>query len=86
MNKLEAIIEDYPDGTFLIADGFDDCIIGVCEQSMRIIYSVNKCIDNLMTQDMDALDACEYFEYNVAGSYVGEHTPIWCYDNYDYHE
>ena len=24
----------------------------------------------------------EYFEYNVSGAYVGEQTPIWCYDNF----
>ena len=28
-------------------------------------------------------DAIEHFEYNVAGSYVGEKTPVWVYDCQD---
>jgi hypothetical protein len=47
---------------------------------MRLIYSVAKCIDILTKQGMDELDAVEYFEFNVSGSYVGEKTPIWCED------
>ena len=27
---------------------------------------------------MDYLEAMEYFDYNVRGSYVGEKTPIFC--------
>ena len=27
-------------------------------------------------------ESIEYFEYNVSGSYMGEKTPIWCYDNF----
>jgi hypothetical protein len=22
----------------------------------------------------------EYFDYNVSGAYVGEKTPVWCWD------
>jgi hypothetical protein len=29
---------------------------------------------------MEMEDAIEHFEYNVAGGYVGEKTPIWVYD------
>ena len=78
---LEEIINNYPEENFLTADGFNDAIIGVDTKSMRLIYSVTKCIDVLMI-DMSEEDAYEYFEFNVAGSYVGEKTPIWCYDNF----
>ncbi len=27
-------------------------------------------------------DAIEYFNFNVSGSFVGEKTPIWCFDNF----
>ena len=76
---IEEIIERYEDEVFLKADGFDDAIIGVDEQTMRLIYSVSKCIEILMV-DMDHIDAIEYFSYNVSGAYVGEKTPIWCSD------
>lgn len=74
---LEYILEQYEDEQFLIADGFDNAVIGVEETSMRLIYSVNKCIE-ILTEDMSEEDALEYFSYNVIGSYVGEKTPIWC--------
>jgi len=38
--KLESILENYPDETFLKADGFDDAIIGFDEHSLRLIYSL----------------------------------------------
>jgi len=78
---LEGIIEHYAEETFLKADGFDDAVIGVEEPSLRLIYSVGKCIEILITkEDMDLEDALEHFSYNVSGSYVGEKTPIWSQD------
>ena len=75
------IFEQYPEDEFLIADGFDDAIIGVDDKSMKIIYSVSKCVEILM-KDMNYDDALEYFDYNVRGSYMGDKTPIWCDDNF----
>jgi hypothetical protein len=75
----EKILELYGDDELLLADGFDDAIIGFDEQSWRVIYSVRKCI-NVLMKDMDELEAIEYFSYNVSGAYVGDKTPIWCYD------
>lgn len=79
---LQAIIDSHPDEQILIADGFDDAVIGIEIPSMRLIYSVQKCIEILMEDDMDELDAVEHFYYNVSGAYVGEQTPIWCHDNF----
>lgn len=82
---LEEILEYYPDDTFLKADGFDDAVIGVeIRDPMRLIYSVKKVIEILITDDeMSLEDALEHFEYNIRGSYVGEQTPIWCDDMYE---
>ena len=78
---FEEILERYSEEELLIADGFNDAIIGIDESSLRIIYSVKKCIEILM-KDMSEEDALEYFSYNVSGAYVGEKTPIWCEDNF----
>jgi hypothetical protein len=78
---IDEIIEQYEDEIFLKADGFDEAIIGVDESSMRLIYSYNKCIE-ILCREMCEEDAVDYFAYNVSGSYVGEKTPIWCYDNF----
>jgi hypothetical protein len=79
-NKMiDKIIEQFPDEEILMADGFDEAIIGIDTVSMRLIYSVTKCISILCLDDeMEIDDAIEHFDYNVRGSYVGEKTPIWC--------
>lgn len=82
MSMLKEIIDSFPDENILIADGFDDAIIGIDMHSMRVVYSVKKCIDILMDGEMEYVDAVEYFEFNVSGAYVGEQTPIWCQDNF----
>ena len=79
---INEIIEQYEDETFLKAEGFDEAIIGLDETTMRLIYSVSKCIE-ILCRDMSEEDALEHFDYNVSGSYMGDKTPIWCYDIFD---
>lgn len=66
----------------LVADGFDDAVIGISFGANPVaVYSVQKIIDILVEGDeMDVSDAIEHFEYNIAGSYLGEKTPIYVYD------
>ena len=80
---LQSIIEDYGDEPILIADGFDSAVIGIATDFTlpRLIYSVSKCLA-ILGDDMDEEDALEYFTFNVSGAYVGENTPIWCWDMY----
>ena len=75
MDRKE-IAEQYPE--LLVADGFDKAIIGVSTSfnKMSVAYDTKKCIEILMTRDkMSREEAIEYFEYNVTGAYIGEHTP-----------
>jgi hypothetical protein len=78
---INEIIERYEDELFLKADGFDDAIIGIDENQMRLIYSVSKCIE-ILSAFMTEEEAMEHFYFNVSGSYVGDKTPIWCFDNF----
>lgn len=80
MTKKELIVESYPDETFMVADGFDDAIIGICERTNRVIYSTKKVLEILVEEGMEYEDALEHFSYNVSGSYMGEMTPIFCND------
>jgi len=82
---LEKIIENYPDNEILKIDGFDDAVIGYHEQSNRIIYSVKKVIDIVFNEmqnadDFTLEDAFEHFAFNIESAWVGEFTPILCYD------
>lgn len=73
--KIDQIIEEYPDESFVIADGFDDAIIGVDEDKLKIVYDIDRIIDILIEDGMNYDDAIEFYQYNIVGSYVGENTP-----------
>ena len=76
-SKLQQILELYPDDTFVIVDGFDDAIIGVDDNNLKIVYDIDEVINILMREEMTVDEAIEYYEYNIAGSYVGENTPLF---------
>jgi hypothetical protein len=66
------------------ADGFDGAILGICEfwgmdgRTNAVLYDRDKCIDILVKRDgMSHEEAEEYFDFNVAGAYVGPFTPVF---------
>ena len=60
----------------MLADGFDHCIIGACIKTGRAVYNAERIVETL-TADMSEEEAWEYFDFNIAGAYVGEMTPIF---------
>ena len=82
-NYLEENYYDYPH--LLLADGFEQAFVGVVEGmgfAPKACYDKWKCYDILMERDgMSFEEATEYFEFNVAGAYAGEHTPAFI-DNF----
>ena len=81
MKMLEQILKWFPDDDLLKADGFDDAIIGIDDSSLRLIYSVKKCIDILIADGLTEDDAIDFFNFNTKCAWVGEKTPIWCNDD-----
>jgi hypothetical protein len=72
------ISEEYPD--LLKADGLDDAIIGVVQRMgiQAICYDEDKVIEILMERDgMTYEEAIEYFDFNIAGAWVGDSTPFF---------
>ena len=65
----------------LFSDGFDEALTGVCYQFGRpptATYDYDKCIAILVEGDgMTRIEAIEFFEFNVSGSYVGDSTPVF---------
>lgn len=65
----------------LLCDGFDDAIIGIAERPNLgpvVAYSVEKILAIMVARDnMTYEDALEYYEYNIAGAWMGEFTPIY---------
>ena len=76
-------LQECSDEPLLFADGFDDCIIGVSDDfgKMRVVYSVEKMIENLMSSGDTYLDAIEWLEFNTLNAWVGENTPIYVESN-----
>jgi len=67
----------------LIADGFDEAVIGVVSVSSqpdRICYDYKKCCEILMEREgWSSEEAEEWTQYNVVCAYVGEGTPAYLY-------
>ncbi len=80
MNVQEWIEENYPDEGILLADGFDRAFLGVGRTfngPAVAVYDKNIIITILHKDGMSVDKAYEYFDYNVAGAYVGERTPMF---------
>ena len=81
---LDKILEQYPEGDFVVFHGFDEAVIGIDPYKMTLVYSIEKCLELLVEiHEMTPDQALEYFDYNVAGTLLGEGTPIW-FDDLEY--
>ena len=61
----------------LTVDGFESCIIGVATRfgaKPIVAYDTDKCLSLLMTRDGMSYEEAEF---NVAGAWMGEGTPIF---------
>ena len=47
MSKLQQILDNYPEESFIKLDGLDNAIIGVeaSQEPFRLVYSVNDIVD-----------------------------------------
>ena len=82
MNIRDQILEDYGEDaeTMLFADGFDDAIVGVGSVfggKLCAIYDTDLIVKQCMKDGMKYDEALEFFDFNIAGAYVGDQTPIF---------
>jgi hypothetical protein len=71
------------DETILLADGLESAFMGIGMQFTRpvAIYSYKRVIKSLMRQGMDREEAIEYFDFNIAQAFAGDHTPVFLQDD-----
>lgn len=78
---LAGILEMYPDESFIRLDGYDDAVHGVVERmghDLVLLYDKGKILDILQERDgMEPDEAMEFFDFNIAGSYMGPKTPAF---------
>jgi len=74
--KLE-LGEENP-GALVLDPPFDEALIGIgrrCGQPSLAVYDKLLILRLLMEQGLALSDAIEHFEFNIAGAWVGPHTP-----------
>ena len=80
-DKLIELYGDHTEEGLLFADGLDNAIIGICPDTLRVVYSRTKVIEVFIKEQfMEEEDAIEHADYNTFNAYVGEQTPIWVDD------
>jgi hypothetical protein len=76
---IDEIIDINPEA--MLADGFDDAILGMCVQfgsEPVVAYDFNKCVKIVMERDgMEREEAIDFINFNVVGAYVGLSTPVF---------
>lgn len=70
------------DETILLADGLESAFMGIGRQFSHpvAIYSYKKTLKCLKRMGMTSEDAEEYFQFNIAGAFVGDQTPVFLQD------
>lgn len=80
-NLLLEMEEKNPEA--LYPTGFEDAIIEIVYKDGTPVFKIStkRCVDILQKRDcMSFEEAVEFFEYNVHGSYMGEHNPVYAHD------
>jgi hypothetical protein len=73
-------VDENLDSEMLMADGFDDALIGYAHSPGRgytAVYDAERCIQILVAQGMSEDEAGEFFEFNTEGAWVGNGTPVF---------
>ena len=70
---IERIKELNPEA--IIYKGFDKAIVGIDTRELRVIYDEDLMIETLM-KEMSYEEAIDYYEFNIASTYLGDNTPI----------
>lgn len=74
-DELECLDEE-----ILLADGFEEALIGYVERAglpIMALYDREKCIEILMGQGMTDEEAEEFFQFNTVSAFIGDYTPCF---------
>jgi hypothetical protein len=82
--QLIHMISRHPEGEFVVAEGFDEAVVGYDPRNERLIYDRNRMVEILMKEEnMNQDEAWEFLEYNVFDTYMGNETPVFIDTGYD---
>lgn len=82
--QIRAYLDREYEGEIMLADGFDDALIGIAEgwfagntHRQVALYDYERCVQILVAEGLTDEDAYEYMSMNVCGAYVGDGTPVF---------
>lgn len=73
----ESLAGESADDQLVVMDGYDDCILGVCQRfnDTFVVYDLQKVLAKLQADGLSEEEAREFFEFNQLGAWVGDRTP-----------
>jgi len=77
--KQYLIDEGCDEQTLFLPPEYDGAILGIADTGSGVwvgVYDRTKVLQVLQI-GLSVQDALEYYEYNIAGAYMGEHTPLF---------
>lgn len=78
---MRAKISEYLESALFLEPAiYDQAIIGIAERAGGfgvVAYDRQLCIEINMRMGMDREEAEEYFEFNTAGAWMGDETPVF---------
>ena len=78
--RRQACLESAEGEPLVFVDGHDDAILGLVEVDgePRVVYDRGAIVRGLMRRDgMDEEGAAEFFDYNIANTYVDSTPPLF---------
>ncbi len=79
--STRGFVDEFAEGA-VVFDGCDEAIVGFATRinlDPVVVYSYNLLVEVFVKQGMTQDEAIEWIDFNVAGSWVGERTPVILY-------
>lgn len=78
MTIREQLADESPDILLLDEEKYDEALLGIVYKTtgMVAVYDTIKIIE-ILNQEMSYEDSVDWYEFNIAGSYMGDQTPIY---------
>ncbi len=79
--SLRGFVDEFAEGA-VVFDGCDEAIVGFATRinlDPVVVYSYKLLVEVFVKQGMTEDESIEWIDFNVAGSWVGERTPVILY-------
>ncbi len=83
MSIINDILDSFPGENFYLIDGFDEAVIGVDSDCIRLVYDISKMVEILEETGMGEDAAIDFFEFELAPNIpYATNAPILIYTDF----